>query len=178
MSDFLSDLQFVTPEGKNGRGPGRIGRVILILLWLALGIMPIVFSVPDFQLATGRLGTPGTLTVESCESLGKGRYDCKGLFLPDDGGPAVPVAASPDSTAGDVTPAQLTPEGDRAVPNGTRGVLAAMTLPALGLGCLGFLPYVIAYWAGTRRRAAVWGGWAVTTLGLIGVIVGMVAAYS
>lgn len=177
MSDFLSDMQFVTPTG---RDPGRFGRVVLVVLWLAVCLLPIAFAVEDLDLATGRIGTPGTLRVVSCESLGEGRYDCKGVFTPDSGGAPVAVDASPDSQAGDVTRAQLTPEGDRAAPAGTRGVLAALTLPALGIGGLGFLPYVIMYWAGARRgrRAAVAGGFLVTAAGFAGMMVGMVAAYS
>ncbi|MFI7129807.1 hypothetical protein ACIBQ1_29195 [Nonomuraea sp. NPDC050153] len=79
MSDFLPDVRFVTP---GGRDPGRLGRI---------------------------------------------------------------GAASPDSEAGEVTRARLTPEGGRA-------------------------------------GAAVTGGWLVTaagaTLTVIGMVIGMVAAYS
>ncbi|MGN9842905.1 hypothetical protein ACTMTI_32760 [Nonomuraea sp. H19] len=175
MSDFLPDVQFVTPAG---RDPGRFGKIVLVLLWLGVCVMPMVFAVQDLQLATGRIGTPGTLRVASCEALGEGRYDCKGTFTPDSGGASVPVDASPDSAAGEVMQAQLTPEGDRAVPAGTMGVLAALALPALGFGGLGFLPYVIMYWAGARRgrRAAVIGGFLVTTAGFMGMLVGLVAA--
>ncbi|GII60630.1 hypothetical protein Skr01_07150 [Sphaerisporangium krabiense] len=153
---------------------------ILLICWLALGVLPFVTAVPDFRLATGKIGTPGTLTVVSCVSLGQGRYDCEGRFDPDGGGDAVMVAASPDSEAGDVTRAQLTPEGDRALPSGTKGVLRAMTLPALGLGVLAFLPYVLLYVSKVRRgrRTAVIAGSAVTVLSLVLVVVGMVAAYS
>ncbi len=158
-----------------------MGRVVLVVLWLGVCVLPMVFAVEDLDLATGRIGTPGTLRVVSCESLGQGRYDCDGVFTPDSGGAPVTVDASPDSEAGDVTRAQLTPEGDRAAPAGTRGVLAALALPALGVGGLGFLPYVIMYWAGASRRArraAVIGGALVTTAGFMGMLVGMVAAYS
>lgn len=177
MSDFLPDMQFVTP---GGRDPGRLGRIVLVLLWLTVCLAPVAFAIGDLELATGRAGTPGTLRVASCEALGEGRYDCQGIFTPDSGGSAVAVDASPDSEAGDVTRAQLTPEGDRAVPAGTKGVLAALTLPAVGFGGLGFLPYVIMYWAGARRgrRAAVAGGFLVTAAGAALMVVGMVAAYS
>ncbi|TMR19385.1 hypothetical protein ETD86_20025 [Nonomuraea turkmeniaca] len=175
-------MQFVTPAG---RDPGRVQKVVLVLLWLGVCLLPMVFAVRDLQLATGRIGTPGTLRVVSCEDLGEGRYDCKGIFTPDSGpadrgGAPVPVDASPDSTAGDVKRAQLTPEGDRAVPAGTMGVLAALTLPAVGFGGLGFLPYVIMYWAGVRkgRRAAVIGGLLITAAGVAGMLVGLVAAYA
>lgn len=179
MIPDMSDFTFVTPT--RGPGPGPFGRAVLVLLWVAVCVLPFVFAVPDFQLATGRAGTPGTLTVLSCADLGQGRYDCKGSFAPDSGGPAIAVDASPDSSAGDVTRAQLTPEGDRAAPAGTRGVLAAMTLPAVGLGGIGFLPYVLLHWAGAGRRSrriAVAAGWTLTTACTLLVIVGMVAAYS
>ncbi|MEV0237740.1 hypothetical protein [Nonomuraea sp. NPDC050786] len=179
MTEYLPDLSFVTPD-RRGRGPGPLGRAVLVLLWLAIGVLPSVLAIADLRLATGRTGTPGTLRIVSCADLGQGRYDCRGRFTPDSGGPVVEVAASPDSHAGDVTRAQLTPEGDRAVPAGTRGVLAALTLPAVGFGGLGFLPYVIMYWAGARRgrRAAVAGGVLVTAAGAALAVVGMVAAYS
>ncbi|NUR83210.1 MAG: hypothetical protein HOY71_03890 [Nonomuraea sp.] len=175
----MSDFTFVTPT--RGPGPGPFGRAVLVVLWVAVCVLPAWFAVRDFELATGRIGTPGTLTVLSCAELGQGRYDCKGSFTPDSGGPAIAVDASPDSSAGDVTRAQLTPEGDRAAPAGTRGVLAAAALPAVGLGGIGFLPYVLLYWAGAGRRAkrtAVAAGWTLTAVGGLLTIVGMVAAYS
>ncbi|MET7331277.1 hypothetical protein [Nonomuraea sp. NPDC005650] len=177
MSDFLPDVQFVTP---GGRDPGRLGRIVLVLLWLTACLAPAAFAIGDLELAAGRTGTPGTLRVASCAALGQGRYDCRGIFTPDSGGAAVAVAASPDSEAGEVTRARLSPEGDRAVPAGTKGVLAALTLPAVGFGGLGFLPYVIMCWAGARRgrRAAVTGGFLVTAAGATLTVIGMAAAYS
>ncbi|WP_062433720.1 hypothetical protein [Herbidospora daliensis] len=158
-------------------GPGPIGKTILILCWLAVCGLSFYGSVPSFLLATGQVGTPGTLTVTSCVTLGQGRYDCDGVFTPASGGPAVAVDASPDSEAGETTPAQLTPEGDRAAPAGTKGVLAALSLAGVGLGGLGFLPYVLMYWARLpgRRVAAVAG--AVLSLGgLLLAIVGVTAS--
>ncbi|GAA2211983.1 hypothetical protein GCM10009850_074440 [Nonomuraea monospora] len=174
MTEFLSELTPRTP----GNGPGPWGRAVLVLLWLTVCVAPMILAVGELELATGRAGTPGTLRVLSCEDLGEGRYDCRGRFTPDNGEPAVEVAASPDSSAGDVTRAQLTPEGDRAAPAGTRGVLAALALPGVGLGGLGFLPYVLLYWRGVRSRAAVTGGVLVTAAGFVVMVTGMVAAYS
>jgi hypothetical protein len=172
-------VDFGTPTPGRGHDPGPVGRVVLLLLWVVLGVAPL-FSLGDLQLARGAVGTPGTLTIEQCTDLGQGRYDCDGVFVPDGGGPAVAVEASPDSTAGDVRRAQLAPEGDRAVPAGTAGVLAALTVPFLGVVVLAFLP-VIALWAlGSRRdkRPALVGGVGVAAIGAAGVVVGMVAAYA
>ncbi|GII05375.1 hypothetical protein Pta02_73830 [Planobispora takensis] len=183
MSDSFADVVDAFQPGvkpQPGRLPGPFARVFLVLCWLAVCLMPILFAVGDLRLATGEAGTPGTLTVVSCEDLGRGRYDCKGSFAPDGGGAAVAVAASPDSEAGDVTRAQLAPEGDRAVKAGTAGVIAALALPFLGIGMLGFLPYVILYFLGVRRgrRTSVVAGTLITVAGLAGTVAGMVAAYS
>ncbi|GAA4214377.1 hypothetical protein [Microbispora amethystogenes] len=178
LSEAFEGLTTTVTPGR--RMPGKIGMGILLICWLTLGVLPFVVAVPDFQLATGKIGTPGTLTVVSCVSLGQGRYDCKGRFVPDSGGDAVPVAASPDSEAGDVTRAQLTPEGDRALPSGTKGVLRAMTLPATGLVVLAFLPYVLLYVFKVRRgrRTSVIAGSVVATLSLVLIVIGLVAATS
>ncbi|TMS00681.1 hypothetical protein EJK15_01455 [Nonomuraea basaltis] len=164
------------------RGPGRIGKVLIVLMWAGMFLVPIPLWVPAVQLAAGAIGTPGTLTVGVCERLGRGRYDCDGTFAPDDGGRAIPVSAPPDLEAGDTVPAQLTPEGDRAAMAGPRGVLGALTLPFLCGGGIGFLPYVVLYWSSgaTRRhlRAAAIGGWALTAVSLAGVTIGLIAIYS
>ncbi|MHC1563157.1 hypothetical protein ACR9E3_29705 [Actinomycetospora sp. C-140] len=175
MTDFVG-----APTPGPGRDPGPVGKIILLLLWLVLAVLPIVAAIGDLRLATGAIGTPGTLTVEQCTDLGRGRYDCTGRFAPDGGGPPVAVDASPDSTAGDVRPAQLTPEGDRAVPAGTAGILAALTLPFLGLFALGFVPAIGLWATGSRRskRPAVAGGVVIGVVSVIGIVVGLVAAYS
>ncbi|MDP9862031.1 MULTISPECIES: hypothetical protein [Streptosporangium] len=183
MSDAFENIVGAFQPGPTpgpGRTPGPVGMAILLICWIALGLMPFVFSVRDLQLATGRIGTPGTLTVLSCESLGEGRYDCKGRFVSDRGGEVVMVDASPDSTAGDVKRAQLTPQGDRAVPTGTTGLVAALTMPFLGVGVLAFLPYVFLYVFKARRgrRAAVILGSVLTAVSLAGVVAGLVAASS
>ena len=178
--DDLADAVGPRPTPGPGRSPGRFGTAVLLVLWSGLAVVCIASAVPGLRLATGAVGTPGTLTVESCTDLGRGRHDCRGSFTPDAGGPAVPVAASPDSTAGDVRRAQLTPAGDRAVPAGSAGVLSALTLPFLGVGVLAFLPYVLLYVRGVTRgrRAAVVAGCVLTAVSLAGVVVGMVASYS
>ncbi|MEU8383742.1 hypothetical protein [Streptosporangium sp. NPDC048865] len=183
MSDVFDNMADAFQPGASpgpGRAPGKVGMTVLLVLWTGLGVLPFVVAVPGLRLATGSTGTPGTLTVVSCEALGQGRYDCRGSFAPDGGGDAIPVDASPDSTAGDVGPARLAPEGDRAVPTGTSGVLAALTMPFLGVGVLGFLPYVLLYVSRVRRghRVAVALGCLLTFVSLVGVVAGMVAAYS
>ncbi|WP_432929559.1 hypothetical protein ACQPZZ_05540 [Microbispora sp. CA-135349] len=178
LTDAVEALTTTVTPGR--RMPGKIGMGILLICWLALGVLPFVTAVPDFRLATGKIGTSGALTVVSCVPLGQGRYDCRGRFVPDGGGDAVMVAASPDSEVGDVMRAQLTPEGEQALPSGTKGVLRAMTLPATGLGALAFLPYVVLYVFRARRgrKTAVIAGSAVTALSLVLIVIGMVAAYS
>jgi hypothetical protein len=138
-----------------GRTPGWFGMGLLLVMWLGICVMPVWFSLPDLSLASGRTGVSGTLHVVSCEKVGKGRYDCRGRFTPDDeaDGPPVDVRASPDSDAGETYPAQLDPEAGRAVPNGFEGVMAVTGLMALGPLCAGFLPYCVLYVAGARRRA-------------------------
>lgn len=157
---------------------GNVPRIVLVLLWLAVCLAPIPVAVPDYLLTLGHTGTPGTLTVVSCESLGRGRYDCRGRFVPDDGGRPVIVATSPDSDAGDVTHARF--DGTRALPDGVKGVLAVSAVPAAGLAGLGFLPYVLAYWWGgpRARRRAVTAGIVTTSVGLLTMVVGLVAAHS
>ncbi|MER7206212.1 hypothetical protein [Streptosporangium sp. NPDC000239] len=178
--DNLAEAFQPAPSPGPGRTPGPVGMAVLMILWAALGLAPFVFAVEDLKLATGRTGSPGTLTVVSCAPLGQGRYDCRGSFVLDRTGETVQVAASPDSTVGDVRRARLTPEGDRAVPAGTSGVLAALTLPFLGVGVLGFLPYALLYVLRVRRgrRPAVAVGCLLTAVSLAGLVVGVVAAYS
>ncbi|NRQ34134.1 hypothetical protein HII36_20080 [Nonomuraea sp. NN258] len=164
------------------RGPGWFGRVLIVLMWAGTCLVPLPFSVPWIQLAAGAVGTPGTLTVESCVALGRGRYDCEGVFVPRGGGGPVQVSAPADLEAGDRVTAQLTPEGDRAALAGARGVLSTLILPFFCLGGLGFLPYVLLYWTSwaTRRQlrvAAITGG-VLTVVSLTGIVVGLVAVYS
>ncbi|MGN9846173.1 hypothetical protein ACTMTI_49475 [Nonomuraea sp. H19] len=169
----------ITASGN--RDPGRIGKVLLVLMWAGICLVPIPLWVPAIQLAAGAVGTPGTLTVEVCEPVGRNRYDCEGTFVPGGGRP-VPVSAPPDLEAGDTVPAQLTPEGDRAAMAGPRGVFGALTLPFFCVGGIGFLPYVVLYWSSgaTRRhlRAAAFTGWVLTTVALMGITIGLIAIYS
>ncbi|MBE1561556.1 hypothetical protein [Nonomuraea africana] len=172
MSDLLDAFQ----PSPRGATPGRVGKVILILLWFGLCAGMVAAAVTDLRLATGAIGTPGTLTVVSCADLGSGRYDCRGFFTPDSGDPALPVAASPDSRAGQTFRAQLVPGGGRAVETGRDGLLVALLLPATGLTGIAFLPYVIVYWLGWRRRwIAVAVGCVITPAGLILMALGFAA---
>ncbi|WP_327086018.1 hypothetical protein OIE66_27220 [Nonomuraea sp. NBC_01738] len=173
MTEILDAFNTPSPRGP---GPGPAGKVILVLLWLTMSAAPLYFSLGDLDLALGRTGTPGTLTVDACTALGEGRYDCRATFRPDSGGDGIGVAASPDAEAGQVYPAALAPGGERAVRTGRDGVLAALILPATGLACSGFLPYAIGYWRGwRRRRIAVVFGVVVTAAGLTLVVMGFAA---
>ncbi|GAA3467995.1 hypothetical protein [Nonomuraea roseola] len=172
----MPDLLDALPPSPRGAPPGTTGRVILVLLWLGLCAATVPAAMTDLRLATGAIGVPGTLTVVSCADLGSGRYDCRGRFVPDSGDPALPVAASPDSRAGQVFRAQLVPGGERAVRTGRDGLLVALLLPATGLTGIAFLPYVIVYWLGwRRRRLAVLGGCVVTLAGLVLMALGFAA---
>ena len=51
---------------------------ILLLLWVGLGVSTFVFAVSGLKLATGSIGTPGTLTVVSCEEVGQGPLRLQG----------------------------------------------------------------------------------------------------
>ncbi|MFC7584088.1 hypothetical protein ACFQYP_10275 [Nonomuraea antimicrobica] len=199
MTQFLSENPAVT----RGNGPGPWGRVLLVLLWAGLCVVPAVSALGELGLVAGGSGTPGTLRVVSCEDLGRedlgpggvgpggvgpggvgpearSRYDCRGWFTSDSGEAVMEVPAPPGTEVGDVLRARLTPEGDRAVPAGAKAVLAALTLPATGLAGLGFLPYVVMHWLGVRRgrRAAVTGGVLITAAGAALAVAGLVAAHA
>ncbi|WP_236005238.1 hypothetical protein [Nonomuraea antri] len=155
---------------------------MIVLIWATMCLGPIPLSVPWIQLSAGAIGTPGTLTADWCEPLGRNRYNCGGTFVPDGGGPSRPVSAPADLEVGDTVRAQLAPEGDRAAMAGPRGVLGALVLPFLCVGGIGFLPYVILYWipAATRLhlRRAVVAGASLTGFSLLGLATGLVAIYS
>ncbi|WP_223167179.1 hypothetical protein [Nonomuraea sp. SYSU D8015] len=164
------------------RTPGSIGKLLIIVMWAGMCLVPIPLWVPQVQLAAGGVGTPGSLTVAACEHLYRSRYRCGGTFTPDAGGPAITVRAPADLEAGDTARAQLTPEGDRAALAGPRGVLGSLILPFLCVGLFGFLPYVVLYWSSraTRRHldAAVIVGWTLTAVSVVGVTGGLIAIYS
>lgn len=159
-------------------GPGPVGRVVLVLLWAVLAVVPIATGLPDLRLAAGATGTPGTLTVDQCTELGRGRYDCRGSFSPDGGGPAVAVAAPPDSAAGETWPARLGPAGDRAVRADVAGLWVASAVPLLGVAALALLPLLGLHLAGVARgrRVALLLGAPVAVVALTGAVGGVIAA--
>ncbi|GII02670.1 hypothetical protein Pta02_46780 [Planobispora takensis] len=166
------------PAGKPGRRVrGPVGMLFLIGLMLLLAYTVIDTTRPGLEIALGNRGTPGTAEVLSCESLGEGRYDCQARFTFDD--PArepIVIDTVPDAEAGEVFPAALTPEGDRVVPTGERGVWTSVALLALVPLCLAFIPAMVLYGFGIRhgRRASVIGAFAVSALSLLVCFAGLI----
>ncbi|MEV6986332.1 hypothetical protein AB0M95_34455 [Sphaerisporangium sp. NPDC051017] len=164
-----------------GRTPGPVGMYILLVCWVVLGLTPVLFSTRDLMLATGRAGAPGSLTVTSCQALGKGRYDCQGLFVPDDDALKTKTfQASPDSRAGQSYRARLDVETGRVVRTGTAGVLAQFALIGLTPLVYAGLPYATMFALGVRRGRRIAGRLGVVVAGasLVLVVTGMVAAYA
>ncbi|MEW2352318.1 hypothetical protein [Spirillospora sp. NPDC029432] len=130
-----------------------MGVIVLFSMWLALGLMPILFSLGDMRLAFGLTGEPGTAVVQYCADLGDDRYDCRGRFEPADPRRAATedVHLPPDSDEGEMFPAQLRPDGEHAAPAGTQGRLASLALPALGMVFLVPLPWGLASLVTSRR---------------------------
>ncbi|WP_250562937.1 hypothetical protein [Sphaerisporangium fuscum] len=162
-----------------GRTPGPVGMYILFVCWAVLGLVPVLFSTHDLKLALGEAGAPGTLTVVSCEALGKGRYDCKGRFVPDDDSLRTAVLqASPDSHVGQTYRGRLDVETDRVVRTGFAGVLAQFALIGLAPLVWAGLPYSVLFALGVRRgrKTAAIIGVVVSVASLLVVIAGVIAA--
>ncbi|SHL45223.1 hypothetical protein SAMN05443637_12952 [Pseudonocardia thermophila] len=160
------------------RPPGRPGRALLVLLWIVLGVVALVSGIPGLRLATGASGVPGTVVVEECTALGRGRYDCRGTFTADAGGSAVPVVAPPESTAGERWPAQLDPADGRTVRAGPVGVWTALAVPLLGIAVLALAPLFAFAASGTRRgrRAAALVGIPIAALAMAGALGGVIVS--
>ncbi|NRQ31507.1 hypothetical protein HII36_06580 [Nonomuraea sp. NN258] len=171
------DIVARTPNNSRARKPGKqayvkkpeplgvggtIGMTLSLvipaglLIWLVVTVISV--TMPDLDLALGRSGTPGTATVLSCERVGKGRYDCDARFVFDDRSrEPIVIDTVPDAEPGEVFPAALTPEGDRVLPTGARGVWNAVALLValpFGLALIAFLTALF-----TRsRKAIIWTG--------------------
>ncbi|SEG34892.1 hypothetical protein SAMN04489712_104521 [Thermomonospora echinospora] len=162
-------------------GNGRATSLFLVLLWLALGVTPILSDVTDLRLAFGLIGEPGRVAVTGCTDLGEGRYDCRGVFVPDDpqGRTVRNLKLPPESDAGETFEARLQPDGERAHPTGTKGQLNALALPFLGFAMLVPLPWLIAYmfWGRSPGRASWWVMGVLAGLGCLGCLAGLIAAY-
>ncbi|MEU8272353.1 hypothetical protein AB0B89_35030 [Sphaerisporangium sp. NPDC049002] len=164
-----------------GRTPGLIGMYILFVCWVILGLLPVLFSTHDLELALGRTGAPGRLTVVSCQALGKGRYDCRGEFVPDDDSLRTTIVrAAPESEVGQSFRGRLDVETDRVVRTGTAGVLAQLALIGLTPLVYAGLPYSLMFALRIRRGRKTAGilGLVVTGLSLVLVVTGLVAAYA
>ncbi|GIH92572.1 hypothetical protein Psi01_32020 [Planobispora siamensis] len=151
--------------------------LFLIGLMVFLAYTVIDTTRPGLEIALGDRGTPGTAEVLSCEALGEGRYDCQARFTFDD--PArepIVIDTVPDAEAGEVFPAALTPEGDRVVPTGERGVWTSVALLALVPLCLAFIPTMVLYGFGIQRgrRTSMIGAFAVSALSLLVCVVGLI----
>ncbi|GIH80652.1 hypothetical protein Plo01_70810 [Planobispora longispora] len=164
-------------RGLTGPVAGPVTMLFLIGLMLLLAYVVVDTTRPGLEIALGDRGTPGTAEVLSCEDLGEGRYDCDARFTFDD--PArepIVIDTVPDAEAGEVFPAALTPEGDRVVPTGERGVWASVGLLALVPLCVAFIPVMVLYGFGIRRgrRAAMIGAFAVSALALLTSCTGLI----
>ncbi|WP_030176501.1 hypothetical protein [Spirillospora albida] len=136
------------------------GLIVMMAMWLAVGLLPIGFSVGDVRLAFGLTGEPGRATVELCVETGGGKgsgTDCRGTFRPDAPGaaPVGNVHLPPESDEGETFTARLRPDGEHAVPTGLKGRLASLALPALGLFFLLPMPIALRYLISDRRAGRV-----------------------
>ncbi len=164
-----------------GRTPGLMGMYILFVCWVILGLVPVLFSARDLELALGRAGAPGRLTVVSCQALGEGRYDCRGRFVPDDDSLRTKVVrAAPESEVGQSFRGRLDVETDHVVRTGTAGVLAQFALIGLTPLVYAGLPYSVMFALGVRRGRRTVGvlGLVVAVASLALVVTGVVAAYA
>ncbi|MGJ6968366.1 hypothetical protein ACSDR0_41310 [Streptosporangium sp. G11] len=123
-------------------------------------------------------GASGTATVVSCEShtTGSGRsrrtrHDCEARFVFDDPSKEpIVIDTIPEVEVGEIFPAALTPEGDRVLPTGARGVWWALLVPAgiaFGLAAVVFLGALMT----GSRKLIIWTG----ALGLPFLIVLIIA---
>ncbi|WP_327587976.1 hypothetical protein OHA25_13960 [Nonomuraea sp. NBC_00507] len=149
-----------------------------LFIWLMAGLVEVV--TPELRTAFGHAGTPGTATVVSCEPYTVGswrsrqtRYDCEARFVFDDRSKQpIVVHTVPEVKVGEVFPAVLTPERDRVLPAGERGVWRAALVPsgiAFGLAVMAFFCALLT----GSRKMIIWSG-ALGSLLLIVMIVAIV----
>ncbi|MFI0447958.1 hypothetical protein [Actinomadura sp. 6N118] len=144
-----------TPRGNRQAGAG-LGKILLtVVLWLTVGLLPLLFGVGDVRLAFGLVGEPGKATVERCADYNSGAdsyTECRGTFRPDDRSrPAVEnVRMPPETDEGETFTARLRPDGDSAGFADLRGKLGSLALPALGVLFLVPMPWGLAYLFGRR----------------------------
>lgn len=143
---------------------------------LTLVVTVLTTTVPQLQVALGATGTPGTATVLSRERVGRYEHHSEARFVFDDATrQPVVIDTIPDVKVGESFRAALTPEGDRVLPTGSRGVLPALGLLALAPLGMSPLPYVLMYTLGIRRgrRAAAVGGAVVAVASVMMIIGGL-----
>ncbi|MGN9842097.1 hypothetical protein ACTMTI_28620 [Nonomuraea sp. H19] len=137
-------------------------------------------TVPELRPALGPTGTTGTATVLSCERSyrrsGRSRYtvyDCRAHFVfGDRSKKPIVIDTIPDVEVGEVFPAVLSAEGDRALPTGARGTWRGILLLSgfpFGLALIAFLTALVI----RSRKAIIW----TAALGapfLIAMVIGIV----
>lgn len=137
---------------------------------------------PDAVLAAGWSGTAGTMTVSWCEEPETSRHRryCGGVFVHAADGRAVETSADNAFDPGDTYPAQLSPDGDRAVLRGVWYALAALPTPAFGLAMVGLMMLFGVFIGDGDWGTPMW--WSLLVLagmtfavGAVGLIVGLVA---
>ncbi|MFI6454293.1 hypothetical protein ACIBF6_22355 [Streptosporangium amethystogenes] len=143
----------------------------------ALAVTVLTTTAPQLQVALGATGRPGNATVLSCERVGRNEHHSEARFVFDDATrKPIIIDTVPDVTVGESFRAALTPEDDRVLPTGSRGVMPALGLLALAPLGMSLLPYMPMYSLGIRRgrRAAAVGGAVVAAASVIVIIVGLV----
>ncbi|GAA5052379.1 hypothetical protein HNP84_001508 [Thermocatellispora tengchongensis] len=145
------------------QSPWAATKMVLRLLFAAAAIIflaatAVTVAIPEVDVALGRTGTPGTATVQSCDRVRKGVYDCQAYFeFADRSKQPILIDTVPDVEVGETFPAALTPEGDRVLPTGARGVWRAI----LPINSIPFAIALIAFLTAlvTRSKKAIaWTG--------------------
>ncbi|GIH75101.1 hypothetical protein Plo01_15300 [Planobispora longispora] len=151
-----------------------------LLVWVLVAVVDVTAS--ETKTVLDDAGVTGTATVVSCEAytVGSGRsrrtnYDCEARFVFDDRSrEPVVIDTVPEVEVGEVFPAVLTPEGDRVLPSGARGVWRAI-LPVSALPLTFALVAFLTALVTRSRKAIIWTGVVLAAFGavmIVGIVVG------